>query len=144
MSKCRNRFQKISSENMAADWGDDDDFFGAGCEMDDQMLIGTEDDNEEEIAENFGANGGSVDAYENELREREVSFSLGRDLPDDEHLLQQNLSGSVNFKYRYFHRRKDSQTLYPPTRNPPIFDFFTVLTAFIVAVILAYYTIASY
>ena len=35
-------------------------------------------------------------------------------------------------------------SIYPPERRPPIFDFFTVLTAFIVAVILAYYTISSY
>ena len=119
---------------MAAEW-EDDDFFGAECEMDDQMLI-NDDDEDNEIIDHEN------DKYEQELRVREASFSVG-DVSDEE-LKKTILNDSLNFKYRYFHRRKDSNTLYPPERKPPIFDFFTVLTAFIAAVILAYYTISSY
>ncbi len=115
---------------MAAGFEDDDDFYGAACEMDDQMLIEEDEDNENMDDEN--------DRYERELQAKEAEFLFSSDKCS---MLE---SEENSFKYRYFERRKSSNALYPPERKPPIFDFFTVLTAFIVAVILAYYTISTY
>lgn len=111
---------------MATEWGDDDDFYGATCEMDDQMLIVSDDDDNDECKK---------DIYEEELRAKEAEYFIGEKLND-----------CLSLRYRYLSHttRKNSDTLYPPERKPPIFDFFTVLTAFIVAVILAYYTISTY
>ena len=39
-------------------------------------------------------------------------------------------------------RRSTESVIYPPERVPPIMDFLTVLSAFVVAVVAAYYTIS--
>ena len=121
---------------MATEW--DDDFYGADCEMDDQMLIATEEEDTEDVFE------GHEDTYDREFREKEAEYSIG-----NQDFL--TLEECIRLKNRL--KSKDTggitatssaETVYPPERKPPIFDFFTVLTAFIVAVILAYYTISSY
>jgi hypothetical protein len=136
---------------MAAEWADDDDFYGAGCEMDDQMLI-LDDTNEDEIAD-------GDDTYEREFLAKQTEHHLMSDESfnaEDYRSWQRlnktsfsksvnnniiNSSSSISQKNR---KGEDDETIYPPDRRAPIFDFFTVLTAFIVAVILAYYTISSY
>lgn len=104
----------------------DDDFYGAECEMDDQMLI--VDSEDEDIIETEANN----DLYELEFSAKEAEYTFGSEMDENE----------ISLRRRP--RRKSSNRVYPPERKPPIFDFFTVLTAFIVAVILAYYTISTY
>lgn len=126
----------------------DDDFFGAECEMDDQMLILNDDDDDEDIAN---------DDYDRQFHEAEMSIGH-EDLTSEEYrswkqsqmgkFVRDELleSECLTLKRRISKKRgsEASARVYPPERRPPIFDFFTVLTAFIVAVILAYYTISSY
>jgi len=110
--------------------GGDDDFFGAECEMDDQMLIVADDeetDESEEVSRIVGDQ-----AYERKFSEKEAEFC------EPEPHFEKKLRVSRS------RRNNDDGPIYPPERKPPIFDFFTVLTAFIAAVILAYYTISSY
>jgi len=113
-----------------------DDFYGAECEMDDQMLIATAAEAEETEFVKC-----EEDEYDRKFREKEAEYTIigNRDWTVEECVtLKKRISNSS---------RKPGnmeETVYPPERKPPIFDFFTVLTAFIVAVILAYYTISSY
>ena len=117
---------------------DVDDFYGAECEMDDQMLIATAASADET---EFNAVKSEEDEYDRKFREKEAEYTIigNRDWTVEECVtLKKRISNSS---------RKPGnmeETVYPPERKPPIFDFFTVLTAFIVAVILAYYTISSY
>lgn len=52
---------------------------------------------------------------------------------------------SPRSKYRSDWRSRNSETqkFYPPERQPPIMDFLTMITAFLVAVFAAYYTIST-
>jgi len=114
---------------MAAEWGGEDDFYGAECEMDDQMLIAADDeetDDSEEVSRIVGDQ-----EYERKFSEKEAEFC------ESEQHFEKKLRVSRS-------KRNNEDIIYPPERKPPIFDFFTVLTAFIAAVILAYYTISSY
>lgn len=135
----------------------DDDFYGAECDMDDHRLIDTSD-SDDEAAE---------DTYEREFRENEEDyFKSNHDLTQEEFRFLQQSSVTDDTEKSYFingqdlkndclnmrHRfatsgnktKKEVEPVYPPDRKPPIFDFFTVFTAFIAAAILAYYTISSY
>lgn len=112
---------------MAADWGEDD-FYGAECEMDDQMLLAAD---EEETDDSEEVLSGGDQEYERKFSEKEAEVC------ESEQHFEQKLRVSRS-------RRNNPDIIYPPERKPPIFDFFTVLTAFIAAVILAYYTISSY
>lgn len=115
--------------------GWDDDFYGAECEMDDQMLIATSTAEEEFVKS-------EEDEYDRKFREKEAEYSIigNRDWTVQECVtLKKRISNSSRKP-----GTPSEETVYPPERKPPIFDFFTVLTAFIVAVILAYYTISSY
>jgi len=114
---------------MAAEWGGEDDFYGAECEMDDQMLIAADEeetDDSEEVSRGVGDQ-----EYERKFSEKEAEFF------ESEQHFEKKLRVSRS-------KRNNDDIIYPPERKPPIFDFFTVLTAFIAAVILAYYTISSY
>jgi len=114
---------------MAAEWGGEDDFYGAECEMDDQMLLAA-DEEETDDSEEVSRSGGDQE-YERKFSEKETEFCQ----PEQHFEKKLRVSRS---------RRNNDEIVYPPERKPPIFDFFTVLTAFIAAVILAYYTISSY
>ena len=130
---------------------EDDDFYGAECELDDHRLIDTDNDDNDDSTE---------DIYEREFREKEEEFEVGnnQDITAEEfRFWQSNKSyfindhdlrnDNLNMRNRFTKKKSENdenQPLYPPERKPPIFDFFTVLTAFIAAVILAYYTISSY
>lgn len=116
---------------MATEWAEDDDFYGAPCEMDDQVLIDDDNDDDSELVDD--------DQYDREFSAKEAEYSFG-DMSDDE------LQNTLKYQKLLSSLRKDQENdaMYPPERKPPIFDFFTVLTAFIAAVILAYYTISSY
>ena len=131
---------------------EDDDFYGAECELDDHRLIDTDNDDNDDSTE---------DIYEREFREKEEEFEVGnnQDITSEEfRFWQSNKSyfindhdlrnDTLNMRNRFAKKKSgengENQPLYPPERKPPIFDFFTVLTAFIAAVILAYYTISSY
>ena len=127
----------------------DDDYYGAECELDDHRLIDTSDDEELDTTE---------DTYEREFRENEQDyFRSNHDLTQEEFRnLQQSdksyfINGKdlkndcLNMRHRFANKKKEEvEPVYPPDRKPPIFDFFTVFTAFIAAAILAYYTISSY
>ena len=127
----------------------DDDFYGAECELDDHRLIDTSDDEELDTTE---------DTYEREFRENEQDyFRSNHDLTQEEfrYLQQSDKSYFINGKdlkndclnmcHPFANKKKEEvEPVYPPDRKPPIFDFFTVFTAFIAAAILAYYTISSY
>ena len=98
------------------------------------------------------------DTYEREFRENEQDyFRSNHDLTQEEFRnLQQSdksyfINGKdlkndcLNMRHRFANKKKEEvEPVYPPDRKPPIFDFFTVFTAFIAAAILAYYTISSY
>ena len=113
-----------------AEWGDDD-FYGAQCEMDDQMLLAADEEGSDDSVEQLSR---GDQEYERKFSEKEAEFC----------------EPQVNFekKLRISRGRRsyedNEEVIYPPERKPPIFDFFTVLTAFIAAVVLAYYTISSY
>ena len=122
----------------------EDDFYGAECELDDHRLIDSEEENELE------------DTYEREFRENEQDyFRSNHNLTQEEfRILQEDtksyfINGNdlqndcLNMRLR-FKKKDQEEPVYPPERKPPIFDFFTVFTAFIAAAILAYYTISSY
>lgn len=142
---------------------DDNDFYGAECEMDDQLLIVNEDSDQDD---NLLGN------YERDFLEKQAEYMFGNEnITEQEYLsvkkssrqssrqssmtsvLPQDLRNRTNSTMEDEILPKvpnatsttttATTTLYPPERRPPIFDFFTVLTAFIVAVILAYYTITS-
>jgi len=131
---------------------DDEDFYGAGCEMDDQLLI-IDDTSDNDL---------NVDEYERDFLEKQAEYNFGnenisvqeystvkklsRDSRNSDILedCQQKLRNRKNSQDGQIPQKPLTSTIYPPERRPPIFDFFTVLTAFIVAVILAYYTISSY
>lgn len=134
---------------------DDEDFYGAGCEMDDQLLI-IDDTSDNDLI---------VDEYEKDFLEKQAEFNFGNDdfsqheystfkklsrdsrnsaILEDCHQILRNRNSSQEDQNHNHQKQPPSSTIYPPERRPPIFDFFTVLTAFIVAVILAYYTISSY
>ena len=113
-----------------AEWGDDD-FYGAQCEMDDQMLLAADEEGSDDSVEQLSR---GDQEYERKFSEKEAEFC----------------EPQVHFekKLRISRGRRsyedNEEVIYPPERKPPIFDFFTVLTAFIAAVVLAYYTISSY
>ena len=141
---------------------DDNDFYGAECEMDDQLLIVNEDSDQDDNL---------LDDYERDFLEKQAEYMFGNEnITEQEYLSvkkssrqssrQSSMTSVVpqDLRNRTNSTMEDeilpkipnatsttaTTTLYPPERRPPIFDFFTVLTAFIVAVILAYYTISSY
>ena len=141
---------------------DDNDFYGAECEMDDQLLIVNEDSDQDDNL---------LDDYERDFLEKQAEYMFGNEnITEQEYLSvkkssrqssrQSSMTSVVpqDLRNRTNSTMEDeilpkipnatstttaTTTLYPPERRPPIFDFFTVLTAFIVAVILAYYTITS-
>jgi len=157
---------------------DDDDFYGAGCEMDDQLLIVNDSDDNNLLLDN----------YEQDFLEKQAEYSLGNSnitkeqfssvkrlsrssvgsrvshtsvssrvshssVGDSSAVTVQEIQDYQQLRNRHNLLKDDDDSdndgqkppsIYPPERRPPIFDFFTVLTAFIVAVILAYYTISSY
>ena len=152
---------------------EDNDYYGAECEMDDQLLIVNEDSDQDHHADNL-----LVNDYERDFLEKQAEYMFGNE-NISEQVFQSVKKSSRNSSRQSsmtsvvphdLRNRTNSNnttepevvndeilppkipnattstatpTLYPPDRRPPIFDFFTVLTAFIVAVILAYYTITS-
>ena len=151
------------------DLGDDDDFFGAACEMDDQVLIFDDDNENDNNSEDTMEICGDNANYEKEFEAYQRIEAESRENLENLDILDINAHRTVNgLSQRSWQRlprtshtkpfsnlhmatrnlretnRTENDTLYPPERRPPIFDFFTVLTAFITAVILAYYTISSY
>jgi len=116
---------------MAADWGDDD-FYGAQCEMDDQMLLAADEEGSDDSVEQLSR---GDQEYERKFSEKEAEFC------EPQVHFEKKLRIS---RGRRSYEDDDVEVIYPPDRKPPIFDFFTVLTAFIAAVVLAYYTISSY
>ena len=157
----------LTKKNMAM--FEDNDYYGAECEMDDQLLIVNEDSDHD--GDNL-----LVNDYERDFLEKQAEYMFGNENISEQvfqsvkkssrnssrqssmtSVVPQDLRNRTNSN-----NMEDSDeilppkipniattttattTLYPPERRPPIFDFFTVLTAFIVAVILAYYTISSY
>ncbi len=144
------------------DVGDDDDFFGAACEMDDQVLIFDDDnENDNNSEDTIESLAGGNPSYEQEFlafqkREEEdrrsdeilnggagLSQRSWQKLPQNSRTKPFDDLGVATRNLRQT-KEHNSDTIYPPERRPPIFDFFTVLTAFITAVILAYYTISTY
>lgn len=129
-----------------------DDFYGGNgpFELDDQMLI----TDEEEFGNEFSPTSKTEEAF--------LRAQLGGDLLDDDEnqIIEDEFNNDASWRrlpkssrvrpfdniytatkvQRQTHQQ-DDDTVYPPDRQPPIFDFFTVLTAFVAAVILAYYTI---